>query len=1154
MSSNPSGAPTAESLLAPQAPYRGLTPYLEQDAPLFFGREEECEVVINNLLASRVTLLYGASGVGKTSLLRAGVTHELLALSRRNSANYGSPEHVVVYFNRWSDDPVAALNRRVHDAVATAVGGYVQEPEIRSPGLVETLHGWTTNLGSDLLIILDQFEEYFLYHPDSEGDGSFAVEFPRAVNRPDLRVSFLVAIREDALARLDHFKGRIPNLFDNYLRTRHLDADAARAAIEKPLEAYNRLVAADEPFTAEPELVRLVLDQVQIGKVFLGAAGRGVVEKSAHQEATGQQIETPYLQLVLTRLWREEIAAGSHTLRAETLRRLGGAQQIVHTHLNEAVRALPARQQDVAAGIFHYLVTPSGTKIAHTAPDLADYAQLPRAEVESVLQELSKGDARILRPIPPPSGQPHAQPAYEIFHDVLAPAILEWRASHVVAQAAEERLHEARRRLRRLGSLAAALAILLIATVAFAVLGLYQSHQADTQRQRAITLARLAASRELSGEAATTVGDDPRTALRLGIAAERLYDDADARASLVHGLTSSHYAGIFAGHRLGVNSVALSPDGRILATAGADGKVILWDVARRTLLGQPLSGQGAAVWSVAFSPDGRILATASADKVILWDVARRAPLGSPLRGHDGEVTAVAFSPDGRTLASGGKDATVRLWDVARRAPLGPPLSGHHRTVWSLAFSPDGHTLASGSKDTTVRLWDVTKPANPARLGRLTGHTGPVNSVAFSPDGHILASGSSDTTVILRSMTDRAHPVDLGRPLRGQGAAVWSVAFSPDGRTLATGRYDTSTNLYHIGNPVHPVLFRRLNGHHSAVTSVAFSPDNHILVTGSLDATAIRWDMEEVELARRGPPLQGNGETVESVAFSPDGRILATASADKVILWDAARRAPLGSPLRGHDGEVTAVAFSPDGRTLASGGDDKTIRLWDVTSRTPLGPPLNGHEDAVNSVAFSPDGHTLASGGDDNVVRLWDVTKPASAARLDPPLQGHNQGVSAVAFSPDGQTLASGSDDGDVIFWRVADPARPTRLGKPLTGHDEAVATVAFSPDGRTFASGGDDRRVLVWDVADRAHPGRLGQPLTGPKDAVTSVAFSPDGRTLIAGSDDGSAVPWNLAPLYVLRDGAVDRACVLAGGGLDRDEWSRYVSGPPYEETCPKNP
>jgi hypothetical protein len=292
-SKSPPRAPAATPLLAPDTPYRGLTPYSEQDAPFFFGREAECELVIANMMASRLTVMYGASGVGKTSLLRAGVAHELLERSRQNIAEYGSPEFVVVYFNRWSDDPVGALTRRIYESARAFASGELDEPPIGSMGLAETVHWWTTILDADLLIILDQVEEYFLYHPDDDGNDSFAVEFPRAVNRADLRVSFLITIREDALARLDRFKGRCPNLFDNYLRTRHLDVTAARAAIEKPLAAYNELVSPPRPFTAEPGLVQMVLDQVQIGRVVLRAAGRGVVEQEASPTPSTQRIETP---------------------------------------------------------------------------------------------------------------------------------------------------------------------------------------------------------------------------------------------------------------------------------------------------------------------------------------------------------------------------------------------------------------------------------------------------------------------------------------------------------------------------------------------------------------------------------------------------------------------------------------------------------------------------------------------------------------------------------------------------------------------------------------------------------------------------------------------------------------------------------------------
>ena len=272
---------------------------------------------------------------------------------------------------------------------------------VRSPRLCR--HGrnaWT----DDLLIILDQFEEYFLYHPQEDGEGTFAVEFPRAVNRPDLRVSFLISIREDALAKLDRFKGRIPNLFDNYLRIEHLDREAARAAIEKPIEQYNRLRATDrQKVSIEPALVEAVLDQVKTGQVILGEAGRG--DWSGPARLTEEQIETPYLQLVMTRLWDEEMRAGSHILRLETLNRLGGAEHIVETHLDEAMSTLPADEQDIAARVFHYLVTPSGTKIAHTTPDLAEYAELPETQLTPVLEKLSGGGDRILRPVAPPPDQ-----------------------------------------------------------------------------------------------------------------------------------------------------------------------------------------------------------------------------------------------------------------------------------------------------------------------------------------------------------------------------------------------------------------------------------------------------------------------------------------------------------------------------------------------------------------------------------------------------------------------------------------------------------------------------------------------------------------------------------------------------------------------------
>src|SRR5213079_959286 len=214
-------------------------------------------------------------------------------------------------------------------------------------------------------------------------------------------------------------KARIPNMFGNSLRLDRLERSAARAAILGPLERYNELVPDGDRVEAQPELVEVVLDEVAAGRVDLGLSGRGGVG----EEDSGR-IETPYLQLVLERLWEVETSRGSRRLRLATLRELGGAAQIVEDHLERAMSELSPEQKDAAAAIYNHLVTPSGTKIAHRARDLAGYAAVDETETEQVLQRLV--EERIVR-----AGEDGAAgPRYEIFHDVLADAVLAWRARH----------------------------------------------------------------------------------------------------------------------------------------------------------------------------------------------------------------------------------------------------------------------------------------------------------------------------------------------------------------------------------------------------------------------------------------------------------------------------------------------------------------------------------------------------------------------------------------------------------------------------------------------------------------------------------------------------------------------------------------------------
>ena len=278
----------------------------------------------------------------------AGVVHFLRRRAKQNLEKRGTAEFAVIYFNQWRDDPINGLLRVVREQVQALLGTTFEdsaEDNLRS--LDDQLKTWAgRGRRRRCLIILDQFEDYFLYHPTEDGPGTFVDEFPRVVTDNEAHVNFVISIREDAVAKLDRFEGRIPTLFDNYIRIDHLDRNAARDVIVKPIDQYNKAMG-DPAFkvTIEPELVDAVLDQVKTGRVSMTDTGIGAIKRESESDGDEQnveRIETPFLQLVMTRLWEEELKGGSNVLRLETLNRLGGAERIVRTHLDKTLGALPA--------------------------------------------------------------------------------------------------------------------------------------------------------------------------------------------------------------------------------------------------------------------------------------------------------------------------------------------------------------------------------------------------------------------------------------------------------------------------------------------------------------------------------------------------------------------------------------------------------------------------------------------------------------------------------------------------------------------------------------------------------------------------------------------------------------------------------------------
>ena len=400
-----------------RCPYRGLEPYTELYSRYFVGRERDQQTICANLFAMPMTVLYGASGVGKSSVLLAGVVPHLKETAGQ----------AVVVFRNWQGDGfIGALKQQVLDAVNQVAASKVKaDPTLPFDAfLQECNHA----LSGPIYLIFDQFEEYFLYHSPSKAKDSFDSEFARIVNSRSVDAKVLISMRGEELSKLDRFRGRIPNILGNMLRLDHLDRASAERAILEPLIEFNRNVPSEEKVTIENDLVTALLDKSMPDPELEQCVPTIGSRENASLEAG---VETPVLQILLTRLWQEEMKAGSRTLRLSTFNEtLGGAESIISSYLDEKMNQLSEPDRNIAASIFRFLVTPSRTKIAQDIKALADWADIPEDQVESVLTLLSLQEMRVVR-IVRVAGQPLR---YEIFHDVLARAIFDWREAYAQKQ------------------------------------------------------------------------------------------------------------------------------------------------------------------------------------------------------------------------------------------------------------------------------------------------------------------------------------------------------------------------------------------------------------------------------------------------------------------------------------------------------------------------------------------------------------------------------------------------------------------------------------------------------------------------------------------------------------------------------------------------
>ncbi|MEV5726482.1 TIR domain-containing protein [Streptomyces pharetrae] len=738
-----------------------------------------------------------------------------------------------------------------------------------------------------------------------------------------------------------------------------------------------------------------------------------------------------------------------------------------------------------------------------------------------------------------------------------------------------------RRRTRRwVQGTVAVLVTLLLLAVAGGITAYNQRNNA-----RAQTL--VAQSRQLVAEATSIRDSQPDLARQLMVQAYRLAPTAEAVGALV----DSYAMPRVVRGRGPVRAAAYSSRG-LLAVADDGGRLL--DPARGT---RPTAVDlvESPVTAVAFSPDGRLLALGGADgRVWLLDVTdgsrpRTLAVSSATDGHAG-IVALVLTSGGRLIAMTERGGAVL--DV--RDPKRP------RTLTSLpdhviAASPKGDLVATDVGGGRLRLWTLSGNARLRLVATLTappaGTFDYSHRAAFSLNGQMLAVGGDGSRVTWWDVTDPAHPVARPELYAQSRLGIQAVAFSADATTLATGDSEGTVALWDVSDPLRPRAGARLSGHTTRVSMLSFSPDGHTVASvggDSSDTGAVRlWAVSGSERTSAFTTLPTAG--IFPPAFSADSRLLA-AGGEPTTVWQVGdTRAPrLMATLESYNAGGQASVFDTEGRTLFSGlpvrawnltdpanprnltprtprtghaqslsvnpalpllvavaGPGEAVQLWDISRRTnpSLLATLGTLGDAARArqvVAFSPDGELLAAPTRGGGVRLWRVARqarPRSVGDL-PAARGK---TTAMAFSPHRRILFVGTETGEIISWDVSRPGRPVRKGTSAR-HTAAIDGFAFHPGGDLAATAGQDSRIRLWDVSAPERPVEVAS-LSGGLYLPATVDFSPDGRLLAVGGHRGLRL-WS-----VDRAGILQRLCAESPR-ITPDQWTQYLPDQPYDPPC----
>jgi WD40 repeat protein len=1184
--------PQPDSIPATTCPYQGLDPFQTADQARFFGRTrsvDELVALIKKTCAADpgIVLLTGPSGMGKSSLLSAGV---IPAVSSGALDSDGQGGWVPARMTPGRD-PMATLRR------------CLDQPDIKE-----------RPAGAGLLLVVDQAEEIFGSNISVESRTEF-LDVLHTMCQPSMPRPAMVVmgLRADALGHCVE----VPEL---------ADAVQSQCMVLGPMKRAELHDVVIEP-------IKMAGLRIEAGLVDL------ILNDVAAEDKSAGTARLPLLSHALACTWERRRKGGLLTVAGYRAAR--GVRGSVAFTGEEAWYQLDEVQRKVARRMLMHLVTIGESGYDTCRRETKQQLLARFADTESATKVLENLTAARLLTI-------HDSDVTFTHEIVLRawPRLAEWiesdRASAPVRQRAEtdaaawiesgrnkgflqtgarlestlallantqedgdpsvtefaaaSRRHQQRATKRKRGA-TVAVSVLAVICALTAGIAIWQRNAMSHQRSAIAHQYDTAVFNQVLGAADQRQLSDPSLSAQLSMVAHRLRpNDGQVRSRLLatqNAPLSTHLTG----HGV-VTRATFSPDGRLLASASWDNTIKLWDTSdpnNPQPVGQPLRGHTGIVTSVAFSPDGKTLVSSGMDKSVrLWDAANPADakeLTAPLT-DSGHVYQVAFSPDDRTLAVASDDGNIRLWDVTdRRAPhAGAVLSGHTGPVRTVAFSPNGRTLASASNDKSVRLWNIADPVRPQQVGSpLTGFTDIVYAVSFDPAGHMLAATGEDGVIRLWNVTDPAHPIQVADPLAAHNGTAWSVAFSPDGTILASASADGTAKLWNMLDPAHPIaLGQPLADSSSGLRSVTFHPDGHQLVTGSESGAISLWTLPT-------GVIPNHAGRIDSPAFSADGTVMVTVSGNVAQLWANAGRLTRAAALRLPDSSEGGYGYrthiDPSGRIMATQLSSAPTVLWDISDTTsPIElSKLPNTSKWANTVAFSPDGHTLATTSDDSAVQLWDITEPRQPQRLSEPLTGFTGYLTAVTFSPDGRTVFAGSTDNTVRVWDITDRDHPVPAATAITSHADAYASPVISPDGKTLVTNGQNQTIQLWDITEPLHVTPLGNPLHS-RSSKDQIVFSPDGKTLASGSNDGSVQLWDVSDrehpaaigdslippgvasrtrvafdpqgrLYaVSRDGTIrifdldtdntTRICASTRNVLTEQRWNQILPSLPYSPPC----